>query len=414
MLSTNRLIAIMLGRLKMDIDQCIRSYEIYANDIFSHPRRFRGVPILGDRTKYGRKILERALKKVVGDFQDRDNHVWKINTLAAPLDHCRTYVELLCCRGSYSYNLLLYRGVVASWTDSSTTNGSLPYIFRSYDLPPKTSPSEQNFVSIRRSATDTTTSSIRSRGRQRTSQGNANSAGSLPIWEAARATSAAPSYFDPVHIEDKTFLDGGLGHNNPSREALSEVWAIHRQLISSEHGYSDFPSISLFISIGSGLTKTSKEPRRKFSPQVFSIISLLRSIATETESTEDMMQDFSAIGQFPYFRFNVDQGVGDLRIDEWKRPKKGGDPASSKTLQYIRYVISDSLLPLSCCSWRRKACFASHWLEKQCHAQRLPELGLADSGSVNRAETEKYLSQEEVQKDLEECARLLIIFRRLR
>lgn len=397
----------MLGRLKMDINKCIESYEIYANEVFSHPRRFSRLLVLRDRTKYGRKVLERASKEVVGDFgRDRDDHAWKINTLAAPLDHCRTYVELPFSHGSKSHNWLLYRGVVASWTDSPTRRGSLPlpYIFRSYDIPLETSPSEQKLDRTSRSSTGQTASSTVSCRSQRKIQRSANSSGSLPIWKAARATSAAPGYFDPVHIEDKTFLDGGLGYNNPSLEALSEVYSIHRQLNLSEHGYSEIPSISLFISIGSGLTETINEPRRRFFPQVFSLISLLKSIATDTESKIDVMQQISAIGNFPYFRFNVDEGVGHLRMDEWKRPKKGEEPASSETLQEIRCVSPKSSQPLSYCSWLGGHGFMQH----------LPGHKLADSESINRTATARYLARKEVQQDLDECAKMLITLRRLR
>lgn len=42
----------------------------------------------------------------------------------------------------------------------------------------------------------------------------------VKLWEAARATSAAPTYFDPLTITDEAgketkFLDGGLQANNP-------------------------------------------------------------------------------------------------------------------------------------------------------------------------------------------------------
>ncbi|KAG4284336.1 hypothetical protein FPRO06_08715 [Fusarium proliferatum] len=45
------------------------------------------------------------------------------------------------------------------------------------------------------------------------------------IWEAARATSAAPTFFQPfVHPETKrTYIDGALMHNNPVSLAYSEV-----------------------------------------------------------------------------------------------------------------------------------------------------------------------------------------------
>ena len=37
----------------------------------------------------------------------------------------------------------------------------------------------------------------------------------IKIWEAARATSAAPTYFKPLKVGDYELLDGGLGANNP-------------------------------------------------------------------------------------------------------------------------------------------------------------------------------------------------------
>lgn len=41
---------------------------------------------------------------------------------------------------------------------------------------------------------------------------------SIRIWEAARATSAAPTYFPPMKLGDNneySFVDGGLQANNP-------------------------------------------------------------------------------------------------------------------------------------------------------------------------------------------------------
>jgi patatin-like phospholipase/acyl hydrolase len=35
------------------------------------------------------------------------------------------------------------------------------------------------------------------------------------IWEAARATSAAPTYFPRIKLGDYEYVDGGLGFNNP-------------------------------------------------------------------------------------------------------------------------------------------------------------------------------------------------------
>jgi hypothetical protein len=43
------------------------------------------------------------------------------------------------------------------------------------------------------------------------------------IWEAARATSAAPTFFSPMKIDSVPYGDGGTGWNNPAREALNEA-----------------------------------------------------------------------------------------------------------------------------------------------------------------------------------------------
>lgn len=49
------------------------------------------------------------------------------------------------------------------------------------------------------------------------------------IWEACRATSAAPYYFRSMFIHPDHFLDGGMGNNNPSNIAWNEAkWMSNR------------------------------------------------------------------------------------------------------------------------------------------------------------------------------------------
>lgn len=68
------------------------------------------------------------------------------------------------------------------------------------------------------------------------------------IIEAARATSAAPTYFDAITITFPStntrcvFLDGGVGHNNPSPLALTEA-----------NGIWPGRTIKLLLSIGTGV-----------------------------------------------------------------------------------------------------------------------------------------------------------------
>jgi patatin-like phospholipase/acyl hydrolase len=47
---------------------------------------------------------------------------------------------------------------------------------------------------------------------------------SCEVWEAARATSAAPIFFKHIEMgNSQPFIDGGLGCNNPSKLVLDEA-----------------------------------------------------------------------------------------------------------------------------------------------------------------------------------------------
>lgn len=65
------------------------------------------------------------------------------------------------------------------------------------------------------------------------------------VWEAGRATSAAPVFFPSYSHCDRQFLDGGLMANNPTLDTLAEVL--------SEEGCSTVPACVL--SLGSGITE---------------------------------------------------------------------------------------------------------------------------------------------------------------
>ena len=62
------------------------------------------------------------------------------------------------------------------------------------------------------------------------------------IWEAARATSAAPTYFRPANIDGRWFVDGGLVANDPSLAALTEATAL----------FGGTENINMLLSVGSG------------------------------------------------------------------------------------------------------------------------------------------------------------------
>ncbi len=94
---------------------------------------------------------------------------------------------------------------------------------------------------------------IRTRGagaaaqRMRTYSTDIDDAFSARIWEAARATSAAPTFFEPITINGVKYGDGGTGWNNPTAEAIAEA---HRKWPGRR--------IGCLLSLGTGLEEANQ------------------------------------------------------------------------------------------------------------------------------------------------------------
>ena len=70
------------------------------------------------------------------------------------------------------------------------------------------------------------------------------------IWEAARATSATPTFFERIVINEEQFIDGGMGGNNPIHQVLQEA----ELMFPDRH-------IACIVSIGTGQAETISIPK---------------------------------------------------------------------------------------------------------------------------------------------------------
>jgi predicted acylesterase/phospholipase RssA len=170
------------------------------------------------------------------------------------------------------------------------------------------------------------------------------------IWEAARATSAAPSFFKPISINTPppaiTYVDGGLGYNNPSQIAFFEAQRIWNStdkgvcLVSIGTGHQLAASIidesqlennletqrSIFKSIQSSLSSLASNipywnTATNIPPGVLALLkmaSALTNIVTNTEAVHDTLQRY-ADQKFPYYRFNVERNISDIGLEDWKK-----------------------------------------------------------------------------------------------
>jgi hypothetical protein len=133
--------------------------------------------------------------------------------------------------------------------------------------------------------------------------------------QAARATLAAPSFFEPVVIDGITFYDGGLGDNNPSIEAWEEIrdiWKPRKDSIAD--------ILSCFISIGCGDPglQTIEKSAFKF------LSESLVNIATETNRTATRFHNANGelFREKKCMRFNVEQGLQSVGMEEYKERNK--------------------------------------------------------------------------------------------
>ncbi|KAL9622655.1 MAG: hypothetical protein Q9160_002965 [Pyrenula sp. 1 TL-2023] len=148
----------------------------------------------------------------------------------------------------------------------------------------------------------------------------------MKVWQAARATSAAPTFFKRLRIGHKTaqeeFLDGGLGFNNPSKILLDEMVKL----------YGD-QDISCIVSIGAGKTNITEYKMQSFFGKLIptELIDVLKNMAVDCEETEVEMSKKFLKKPGVYFRFNVEHGLQGVGLEEWKELGN----ITSKTNEYL-------------------------------------------------------------------------------
>jgi hypothetical protein len=131
------------------------------------------------------------------------------------------------------------------------------------------------------------------------------------IWEAALATSAATTFFDPVQIGDRLYVDGAMGANNPSNEVekeASNIWC-------EETGKLE-PLVKCFISVGTGdggINPINDKAWRFLAEN-------LKKVASDTKETEEAVSSrWRGHWNKQYFRFNVQQGLQEVGLAEYRQ-----------------------------------------------------------------------------------------------
>ncbi|MCJ1404368.1 hypothetical protein MMC11_007593 [Xylographa trunciseda] len=264
--STGGLIAIMLGRLRMSVDAALTAFKDLGPQIFANTRWF-------DFPFRQRKRREEILIKYFKRLSDsRHNQQWGAGSpkpifSAATRSPTATGDNILGLDEPFPSNSAMCRSVVFSACNIKDAI-SYPFVFRTYEH-------------------------IDTKQRER----NPGPAHNLPIWEIARATSAAPTFFNPMRINDVEYYDGSLALNNPSMEMFREVLTMNNNSPDS---------IEMMCSIGSG---KKKDPPK--STSFFPTISAAMLRLSDISETNQQLQEIALTNKFDYYRLNIED-IGDV------------------------------------------------------------------------------------------------------
>ncbi|CAE6482651.1 unnamed protein product, partial [Rhizoctonia solani] len=254
---TGAISAVMLGRLRMSIDDAIRSYTQLTRSVFSE----RKLTFTGETGAFKATVLERELKAMVCRAVGDEDAKMMENQQPDEGVRCKVVVYAMS-----SYNL----------------TSALPVAFRSY---PSTATSAR-----------------------------------CAIWQALRATTAHPHMFKGIEVDvegtdlKSMFTHGGLGCANPTPRLLEEARQEYpgRSVASITSIGTGHPRT---IQIVAGRTRSSWTTREAMAK----VMRVAQEMAEGSERVaEEIARRFTDVGS-GYYRLNVQQGIQGVEASEWER-----------------------------------------------------------------------------------------------
>ena len=319
--STGGLIALMLGKMGMTVNECITQYEELSKEIFGR-KHIRGRITRGlAPARYSGKALRNCIRKLLRDRQlDEDL------SMRHEADRVAWYVPAM----------------LRVFPTNASSRAS------SQDGAPFADISTVSAVICREHCSSSRYSKLTSRAVPICSL-PCNDSFNCTVCEAARATSAAPTFFPVTRINDRFFIDGGLGNNNPSFAIYYHYTAIERKnstrpsatLQFSPHGDLDCSRVR-YTNIGTGAKANEVEPRKRdwlanmipgFIRQGVFLKQTLTEIAVNSDEKVEQMRICQSLNEdkIMYERFDANHGVSNIKLDNHKALKD----IREKTEQYL-------------------------------------------------------------------------------
>lgn len=257
--STGAILGFMLGVLKIPLKECEDLYRTLSSDVFKQNLIVGTVKMSWSHAFYDSQIWEAVLKEKMGSEllieTARDPDCPKVAAVSTVVNHAPPVKA---------------------------------FVFRNYRLP----------LGLR--------SRYRGSCRHR-------------LWEAIRASSAAPGYFQEFSLGEHLHQDGGMLINNPAALAIHECQCL----------WPDVP-LQCVVSLGTGRFQTTGRTSRT-STSLKTKLSHVISSATGTEEVHTLLD--ALLPPNTYFRFNPFMSE-DVALDESRQEKL--EQLQAEGLQYLQ------------------------------------------------------------------------------
>jgi len=317
---TGGLIALMLGRLRLDIDTCKDLYVRLTRRVFETDKTFAGIPYKS--TLFKASKLEEAIREVVREHTiseyEGNDVVSTPMTPDSPQSQMSGGQDFIPSRTTSQNSRYSQMGM--SPVSAPRNYGSLKWgnanalLYDARENRTKTAVTAM-FAGKRSSGSSVMLRSYDSR-KEPASDVNCS------IWQAGRATSATGLAFKPIQIGQSVYHDEGSGKFNPAPQVLDEA------VINEWPGR----EVGVFVSIGTGKRPSGTSEKQSewwegfMGGTIGNFAEARRRLISKIEGCETtheyMMHEHLGARQVNpenYYRLNVEVGVGEFGMNEWDR-----------------------------------------------------------------------------------------------
>ncbi|KAI9717415.1 MAG: hypothetical protein M1812_004767 [Candelaria pacifica] len=318
---TGGLIAIMLGRLRLDLETCKDVYVRMTRRVFETDKTIAGIPYRS--TLFKASKLEDAIRDCVREhtiFEDEGNDGIDAGGHPMPMSPMTPMTPMSISSEPQR-----------SMSRASSANGMTPVSNRGSMGTRRWGNSNALLYDSRENRTKTAVTAVYKGTPRNGSSALLRSYDSrkepspefnCTIWQAGRATSATGLAFKPIQIGQSVFIDEGAGKYNPSPQVLDEA------------AVNEWPGreVGVFLSIGTGKRPSGTSNQQHLWWEGFvgtgmgDFAEARRRLIAKIEGCEDTHQYMRAehlalrgVNPDNYYRLNVEVGVGEFGMNEWSR-----------------------------------------------------------------------------------------------